>query len=61
MNTLYPIIRRKRRPLFVADKPPVIAGNVEPAKAVATKPAEAIPTAGKPQTSDDQTDPTSES
>jgi hypothetical protein len=45
MQGLYPIIRRVRRPLFVADKPPVVVGNVEPANANAalasTGPAEA--------------------
>ncbi len=30
MQDLYPIIRRKRRPLIVADAPPVAAVNVEP-------------------------------
>jgi hypothetical protein len=35
MNQLYPIIRRKRRPLIVADVPPVAAGPVQP---VAEKP-----------------------
>jgi len=30
MNQLYPIIRRVRRPLAVADKPPMVVGNVEP-------------------------------
>ena len=32
MQTLYPIIRRARRPLLVADTPPVVVGNVEPVK-----------------------------
>lgn len=61
MNTLYPIIRRKRRPLVVADKPPVVAGNVEPVQPIATTPAESVQADGKPQTSDDQTAPTAES
>ena len=61
MNTLYPIIRRKRRPLIVADKPPVVAGSVEPVQVVAAKPAETIPTDSKPQTGDDQASPTPES
>jgi hypothetical protein len=39
MQTLYPIIRRKRRPLLVEDSPPVVVGNVEPVKAVATTPS----------------------
>ena len=32
MNELFPIIRRKRRPLIVEDAPPVVVGNVEPPK-----------------------------
>jgi hypothetical protein len=39
MQTLYPIIHRKRRPLVVADAPPVVVGNVEPVKAVAKTPS----------------------
>jgi hypothetical protein len=35
MNGLFPIIRRKRRPLVVADVPPVAAAPVQP---VAEKP-----------------------
>jgi hypothetical protein len=35
MQTLYPIIRRVRRPLLVTDAPPVVVGNVEPVEAVA--------------------------
>ena len=27
MNELYPIVRRKRRPLLEADAPPVVVGN----------------------------------
>ena len=60
MNELYPIIRRKRRPLIVADAPLVVVGNVEPLQAVAAKPAESVSTDSKPQTSDDQTVPTPE-
>ena len=30
LNQLLPIIRRKRKPLVVADAPPVVVGNVEP-------------------------------
>jgi hypothetical protein len=33
MNQLLPIIRRVRRPLLVADVPPPVVGNVEPANA----------------------------
>ena len=32
MDQLYPIIRRVRRPLVVADMPPAVVGNVEPMK-----------------------------
>ena len=34
MNGLFPIIRRKRTPLTVADAPPVVASNVEPVPVV---------------------------
>ena len=60
MNSLYPIIRRKRRPLIVAesvpDRPPspVVVGSVEPVNAVATKPVEPVASDSKPQASDDQ-------
>ena len=53
MTNLYPIIRRKRRPLIVADKPPGVVGNVEPVNAAATKPVEPVLT-DKPQASDDK-------
>ena len=36
MNELFPIIRRQRRPLLVADTPPAMAGNVEPVKVEAS-------------------------
>jgi len=42
MDGLLPIIRRKRRPLVVADAPPVVVGNVATAQAVATKPVEPV-------------------
>lgn len=61
MNTLYPIIRRKRRLLIVADKPPFVEGSVEPVQAVATMPAETVPTDSIPQTGDGQASPTPES
>ena len=35
MQTLFPIIRRVRRPLLVRDTPPVVVGNVEPVRAEA--------------------------
>jgi len=37
MNGLHPIIRRKRRPLYVEDAPPIPA-KTEPVQAVAEKP-----------------------
>jgi hypothetical protein len=52
MNGLLPIIRRKRRPLVVADAPPVVAGNVEPVEAKATDPVETIVVAEKQKASD---------
>lgn len=36
MDQLFPIIRRVRRPLVVADAPPVVVGSVEPVQPVAT-------------------------
>ncbi|HMP82703.1 MAG TPA: hypothetical protein PKA41_08390 [Verrucomicrobiota bacterium] len=36
MNELFPIIRRKRRPLLAADAPAKVAGSVEPVRVVAT-------------------------
>ena len=59
MTNLYPIIRRKRRPLIVADKPPVVVGKSvpdgppSPVKADAPKPVEPVVT-DKPQASDDK-------
>lgn len=38
MDGLFPIIRRVRRPLVVADAPPVVMGGVEPVQPVATLP-----------------------
>lgn len=42
MDTLYPIIRRARRPLLVQDTPPVVAGSVEPVTPLATQPPEPV-------------------
>ena len=59
MTNLYPIIRRKRRPLIVSDAPPVVVGKSvpdgppSPVEAVATKPVEPVVT-DKPQASDDK-------
>ncbi len=36
MQDLYPIIRRKRRPLVAVDAPPVVVGSVEPVNVVAS-------------------------
>ena len=36
MQDLYPIIRRKRRPLVMTDAPPVDIGSVEPVNVVAS-------------------------
>jgi hypothetical protein len=33
MDKLFPIIRRKRRPLVVADVPPAVAASVQPVTA----------------------------
>jgi hypothetical protein len=38
MDKLYPIIRRKRRPLYVEDVPP-ISSKTKPVQSVAKKPA----------------------
>ena len=50
MQTLYPIVRRVRRPLIVAEsvpdgppKPLVVVGNVEPVQAVAATPTHPSP------------------
>ena len=52
MNELFPIIRRKRRPLILEDAPPVVVGNVEPVKADAVSdcpaPDRAAPAADNP-------------
>ena len=42
MQSLFPIIRRVRRPLLVLDTPPVVVGNVEPVDAVAVRLAEVV-------------------
>ena len=47
MNELYPIIRRKRVPLVVADVPAVVVGSVEPATVDAVT-AAPLPTARTP-------------
>jgi len=41
MKELYPIIRRKRRPLVVEDAPAVVVGSVEPVKVEAAVSREA--------------------
>jgi hypothetical protein len=42
MNQLYPIIRRKRRPLIEVDAALVVVGDVVTVPTVATKPVETI-------------------
>jgi len=37
MNDLFPIVRRKRRPLLEADASPAVVGNVEPPKVEAAE------------------------
>ena len=54
MNDLLPIIRRKRRPLIVADVPP-IPTITEPVQPVATKPSVEPAKMPKPKASDDST------
>jgi hypothetical protein len=50
MDKLYPIIRRKRRPLVV-DVPPAVAASVQP---VAAKPlVESVPAAPAPESGPD--------
>ena len=67
MNTLYPIIRRKRRPLAVVDVPPVVAGKSVPdgppslVPPVAITPADPMVSDGQPHPSDDQTSAIAES
>jgi hypothetical protein len=53
MNELYPIIRRKRRPLLEADAPPVVVANGAAVQAV-MPPAvvESVVKQIQPQTSD---------
>ena len=50
MNQLLPIIRRVRRPLVVADRPPVMVGSVEVPAALAQVGADAQTTDHGPQT-----------
>jgi hypothetical protein len=57
MDGLFPIIRRQRRPLVVADAPPVVVGNVAPEQSVATKPVETVLPEEQPQSSDAKVTP----
>jgi len=53
---MYPIIRRKRRPLILADVPPVVAGPVQPVAEM--PPVETVPAATaseQPKTPDAET------
>ena len=49
MDQLYPIIRRKRRPLIVADVPPVAAGPVQPVVVADGQRVESVPAAPAPE------------
>ena len=54
METLYPIIRRVRRPLLVEDAPPVMVGNVEPVQPIAALPEVEPPAANESAQSSDE-------
>jgi hypothetical protein len=49
MDKLYPIIRRKRRPLILADVPPVAAGPVQPVVVADGQRVESVPAAPAPE------------
>jgi hypothetical protein len=53
MQNLYPIIRRQRRPLIVAEPVTVVVGKVEPVQAVATGPVEPVVTENIPKVADE--------
>lgn len=63
MQNLFPIIRRKRRPLIVADAPPVVVGKSvpdgppSPVQPVVTKPAEPVESEDEPKADDAQATP----
>lgn len=54
MQTLYPIVRRVRRPLLVVDAPPVMVGNVEPVQPIAALPELESPVVEPAQSSDEE-------
>jgi hypothetical protein len=61
MDTLLPIIRRKRRPLLPVESlhdlplvPTVVTAEVKPVEVVALKSAETVVTDEKPKSSDDE-------
>jgi hypothetical protein len=55
MMTLYPVVRRVRRPLLVQDTPPVVAGSVEPVKVEAAAEMNAAPSAESEASNDTKT------
>ena len=63
MNELLPIIRRVRRPLVVADAPPVVVGKSvpdgppSPVQPMAAKPVEPVVSEDEPQADDAQVSP----
>jgi hypothetical protein len=63
MNELLPIIRRKRRPLVVADASPVVLGKSvpdgppSPGQAVATLPVEPVESERQPENTNAQVTP----
>jgi hypothetical protein len=56
MNGLFPIIRRKRRPLIVEDVPP-IPTNTKPVQSVAAKPLVEPVKKSQPKKPDDGSPP----
>jgi len=58
MQTLYPFVRRVRRPLLVEDAPPVMVGNVEPVQPIAALPELESPAVNEPAQSSDEEIPT---
>lgn len=63
MQNLFPIIRRVRRPLVVADAPPVVVGKsvpdgpTSPVQPVGTKPVEPAVSEDEPKADDAQATP----
>ena len=57
MNLLFPIIRRKRQPLIVAESPPAVVGTIEPVMAIASAPAQPAASDVPPKPDDASTTP----